>query len=56
VETIGRALEEGQVPVNIERFGRSRDEIFVTATSLRQELGAEAFETLPTGALGLNTY
>ena len=33
-----------------------RDDIFVTATELRQQLGAEAFETLPPGALGLYTY
>ncbi len=55
-KTIGRAIEEGQLPVYIERFGRSRDEIFVTASALRQELGDEAFEALPAGALGLYTY
>jgi len=42
--------------VYIERFGNSKDEIFVTAASLRKELGDEAFEKLPTGALGLYTY
>ncbi len=55
-KTIGRAIEENQLPVYIERFGNSRDEIFVTAASLRQELGDEVFETIPTGALGLYTY
>ena len=55
-KTIGRAIEEGQLPVYIERFGRSRDEIFVTAARLRHELGDTVFETLPTGALGLYTY
>jgi glutamate synthase domain-containing protein 2 len=55
-KTIGRAIEEGQLPVYIERFGRSRDEIFVTAAQLRHELGDTVFETLPTGALGLYTY
>jgi glutamate synthase domain-containing protein 2 len=55
-KTIGRALDENQLPVYIERFGRSRDEIFVTASALRKELGDEVFETLPTGALGLYTY
>jgi len=55
-KTIGRAIEEGQLPVYIERFGRSRDEIFVTAARLRHELGDAVFETLPTGALGLYTY
>lgn len=55
-KTIGRAIEEGQLPVYVERFGRSRDEIFVTSASLRQELGDTMFETLPTAALGLYTY
>jgi glutamate synthase domain-containing protein 2 len=55
-KTIGRAIEDGQLPVYIERFGNTKDEIFVTAASLRQELGNEAFEKLPTGALGLYTY
>ena len=55
-KTIGRAIEENQLPVYVERFGDSKDEIFVTASSLRQELGDEEFEKLPTGALGLYTY
>ena len=55
-KTIGRALEEGQLPVYVERFGHSRDEIFVTSTELRHELGDAAYEKLPTGALGLFTY
>ena len=55
-KTIGRAIESGQLPVYIERFGASRDEIFVTATALRGELGDTVFETLPAGALGLYTY
>jgi glutamate synthase domain-containing protein 2 len=55
-KTIGRAIEEGQLPVYIERFGDSRDGIFVTATSLREELGDREFQALPAGALGLYTY
>jgi len=42
--------------VYIERFGNSKDEIFVTAAALRKELGDAEFEELPTGALGLYTY
>jgi hypothetical protein len=42
--------------VYIERFGSSKDEIFVTASTLRKELGDKEFEKLPTGALGLYTY
>jgi glutamate synthase domain-containing protein 2 len=55
-KTIGRAIADGQLPVYIERFGDSKDEIFVTATALRREVGDTVFETLPAGALGLYTY
>jgi len=55
-KTIGRAIEENQLPVYVERFGSTIDEIFVTATELRRELGDAAFEKLPTGAIGLYTY
>jgi glutamate synthase domain-containing protein 2 len=55
-KTIGLAIEAQQVPVYIERFGSSKDEIFVTASSLRRELGDKDFEKLPTGAIGLYTY
>ncbi|MDD5426559.1 MAG: FMN-binding glutamate synthase family protein [candidate division Zixibacteria bacterium] len=55
-KTIGRTIDENQVPVYIERFGSTKDEIFVTAAELRKELGDAAFDKLPTGALGLYTY
>ncbi len=55
-KTIGRTIDENQVPVYIERFGSSKDDIFVTASDLREELGDAEFEKLPTGALGLYTY
>jgi hypothetical protein len=55
-KTIGLSIAAQQVPVYIERFGNTKDEIFVTASSLRQELGSEVFDKLPTGALGLYTY
>jgi glutamate synthase domain-containing protein 2 len=55
-KTIGRAIDAGQMPVYVERFGRTRDEVFVTADSLRQQLGNEEYEKLPAGALGLYTY
>ncbi|NIM65340.1 MAG: FMN-binding glutamate synthase family protein [Candidatus Latescibacteria bacterium] len=55
-KTIGRAIDEHQLPVYVERFGNTKDEIFVTAGALRRELGNEEFERLPTGAIGLYTY
>jgi len=55
-KTIGRTIDAHQVPVYVERFGDTRDEIFVTAAELRKELGNKEFESLPTGAIGLYTY
>ncbi|MFC1618930.1 FMN-binding glutamate synthase family protein [Candidatus Neomarinimicrobiota bacterium] len=55
-KTIGRTISERQIPVYVERFGNTQDEIFVTAHSLRKELGNEEYEKLPTGAIGLYTY
>jgi len=55
-KTIGKRIEENQIPVYVERFGRTKEEIFVTASSLRKELGQEMFDKIPTGALGLLTY
>jgi glutamate synthase domain-containing protein 2 len=55
-KTIGRTIEEHELPVYVERFGSTKDEIFVTAPELRKELGNEAFEKIPTGAIGLYTY
>ena len=55
-KTIGRTIEEHQLPVYVERFGTTKDEIFVTAAELRKELGDGEFEKLPTGAIGLYTY
>ena len=55
-KTIGTSIANNQMPVYIERFGTSKDEIFVTASSLRKELGDKGFDAIPTGALGLYTY
>jgi glutamate synthase domain-containing protein 2 len=55
-KTIGRTIDNHQIPVYIERFGHTKDEIFVTASPLRKELGDMEFEKIPTGALGLYTY
>jgi len=55
-KTIGRSIDERQVPVYVERFGMTKDEIFVTAPELRKKIGNKEFEKLPTGAIGLYTY
>lgn len=55
-KTIGRKIDENEIPVYIGRFGSSKDEIFVTSSKLHKELGDDEFERLPGGALGLYTY
>jgi glutamate synthase domain-containing protein 2 len=55
-KTIGRTIDEGQIPVYIERFGNTKDEIFVTSGELRKEVGDTEFDRLPAGAIGLYTY
>jgi glutamate synthase domain-containing protein 2 len=54
-KTIGKRIKENQVPVFIERFGSSKDEIFVTAPELREHFGSR-WADLPTSAIGLYTY
>jgi glutamate synthase domain-containing protein 2 len=54
-KTIGKRIKEDQIPVYVERFGNKVDEIFVTATELRNEYG-DRFDELPTGAIGVHGY
>jgi len=54
-KTIGKRMAEKQVPVYIERFGTTPEEVFITAPALKQRFGND-FESIPTGALGLYTY
>jgi len=55
-KTIGRAIDDNQLPVYIERFGTTMEEIFVTAGALRKEFGDKEFKRIPAGAIGLYTY
>ena len=54
-KTIGKAIEANDLPIYIQRYGLSVDEIFVTAPELRQKLG-DRFAKLPVGAIGYYTY
>jgi len=54
-KTIGKRIKEGQIPVYVERFGSSAEEIFVTAPDLKKKY-KERFNNIPTGAIGLYTY
>ncbi len=54
-KTIGKSIEAQNLPIYIQRFGMSVDDIFVTAPELRQRLG-DRFSKLPVGAIGYYTY
>jgi len=54
-KTIGKRIEEGQIPVYVERFGDTAEEIFVTAPELKRRF-KERFSDIPTGAMGLYSY
>ncbi|GAH40328.1 unnamed protein product, partial [marine sediment metagenome] len=54
-KTIGKKIDEGMIPVYIERFGDISEEIFVTAPDLKRKFGKD-FEKIPTGAIGVYTY
>jgi hypothetical protein len=54
-KTIGKALENNHLPIFMQRFGQSKESIFVTAEELKREYGKD-YERIPTGAIGLYTY
>jgi len=54
-KNIGKKIKEGNPPVYVARFGRTKEEIFTTAPELRRKFGKE-FDSIPTDAIGLYTY
>jgi len=54
-KTIGETINNGQLPVYLQRFGKTREAIFVTAEALKREYG-EDYKRIPTSAIGLYTY
>lgn len=54
-KTIGKRIAEDQIPVYVERFGNTAEEIFVIAPELKRQF-KEKFNEIPTGALGLCGY
>ena len=54
-KTIGESIKSRQLPVYFERFGGTRESIFVTAEILKREYGKD-YERIPTAAIGLYTY
>ena len=54
-KTIGDAIKSEQLPVYLQRFGKTREAVFVTAEALKREYGKD-YEKIPTSAIGLYTY
>ena len=54
-KTLGKAIDSGELPIFLERLGRTREAIFVTAEQLKREYGKD-YEKIPTSAIGLYTY
>jgi len=54
-KTIGETIDSGELPIYLQRFGSTRESIFVTAESLKREYGKD-YEKIPTAAIGLYTY
>jgi glutamate synthase domain-containing protein 2 len=54
-KTIGKSIDDGELPVYVSRFGRTKEEIFLTAPKLRNRFG-DKFDLIPQGAIGLYTY
>ncbi len=55
-KTVGEAVKAGKVPNEYKKYGESLEQVFIAASELKEKLGAEAFEKLPVGAIGVYTY
>jgi len=55
-KTLGKRIDNEDMPVYVGRFGNTKEDVFVTAPEVKEKLGEEKFKELPTGALGLYTY
>jgi len=55
-KTVGEAIKAGKVPAEYKKYGETLDQIFIGASELREKLGADTFDRLPVGAIGVYTY
>ena len=54
-KTIGKLIEEENLPKNIQAYGNSLEEIFVTVPELKERFG-DRFKDIPPAAIGLYSY
>ncbi|MBI5166924.1 MAG: FMN-binding glutamate synthase family protein [candidate division NC10 bacterium] len=54
-KTLGRFIADENVPTSIQKYGKTVDEIFVTAAELKKKYGRD-FADIPVSAIGLYSY
>lgn len=55
-KTVGEAVKTGKVPAEYKKYGENLEQVFVAASELKEKLGADLFEKLPVGAIGVYSY
>ncbi|OEH86654.1 glutamate synthase [Desulfuribacillus stibiiarsenatis] len=55
-KNVEQAIKNGKVFNEQKKYGENMDQIFILAEQLRKDLGKDAFDRLPEGALGVYTY
>ena len=54
-KTVGKMVKEGKVSSEIKKYGETIEQIFATATRLREKYGKD-FKRIPPAAIGMYTY
>jgi len=55
-KTVGEAIKNGKVPNEYKKYGETMEQIFVSASELKEKLGADDYNRLPVGAIGVYSY
>lgn len=55
-KTVGEAVKSGKVPGEYKKYGENLEQVFISASELKEKLGADEFSRLPVGAIGVYTY
>lgn len=55
-KTVGEAIRSGKVPNEYKKYGETLEQIFVSASELKEKLGADDYNRLPVGAIGVYSY
>lgn len=54
-KTIGRHIEDENIPAAVQKYGKTVDEIFVASTALHHRFNSD-YQKIPPAAIGLYTY